>query len=195
MLRGEIIHAIFEGVVKGHSLSSIKVNVEKLFTDDFIKKYGDDYTEVPNSLNIISKVHDTINDKYDSYYKSCQKAFATIKSSFKGKDVKFLTEHRVTANLSEAVNIGGLSKSKIRGKMDLIAIVDGVPHIIDLKVSNNPISDWHIEKRMKTEYQLAAYYRLLNHIGLNTSTSTVNIFGFTIDNNGNIIDANNHFED
>jgi hypothetical protein len=141
MLRGEIIHAIFEGVVKGHSLSSIKTNVEKLFTDDFIKKYGDDYTEVPNSLNIISKVHDTINDKYDSYYKSCKKAFVTIKSSFKGKDVKFLTEHRITANLSEAVNIGGLSKSKIRGKMDLIAIVDGVPHIIDLKVSNNPIAD------------------------------------------------------
>lgn len=195
MLRGEIIHAIFEGIVKGHSLSSIKANVEKLFIDDFIKKYGDDYTEVPNSLNIISKVHDTINDKYDDYYKSCQKAFATIKSSFKGKDVKFLTEHRVTANLSEAVNIGGLSKSKIRGKMDLIAIVDGVPHIIDLKVSNNPIADWHIEKRMKTEYQLAAYYRLLNHIGLNTSTSTVNVFGFTIDNNGDIIDANSSFVD
>jgi hypothetical protein len=48
---------------------------------------------------------------------------------------------------------------------------------------------------MKTEYQLAAYYRLLNHIGLNTSTSTVNVFGFTIDSNGDIIDANNHFED
>lgn len=188
MLRGEIIHKIFEEVINNHSDNQIKSAVRQMFAadGDFYKKYGDNYTEVRDSKLIIDSISNTIDSKLDSYIKVCKTYKSELLKRFKGTDIKLLSEKRITADLTKNITIDGITKNKIRGKLDLIVLVDGVPHIVDLKVSHNAIGDWHFEKTLKTKYQLAAYYRLLNRIGINTNRTTTNVLGITINSNGDI---------
>lgn len=188
MLRGEIIHKIFEEVINNHSDNQIKNAVRQLFAPDgdFYKKYGDDYTEVQNPKTIIDTINSTIDSKLDSYIRVCKNYKNELLKRFKGTDIKLLSEKRITADLTKSVTIDGITKNKIRGKLDLVVLVDGVPHIVDLKVSHNAMGDWHFEKTLKTRYQLAAYYRLLNRIGINTNRTTTNVLGITINRDGDI---------
>jgi hypothetical protein len=144
MLRGEIIHKIFEDVCLDKSIDTIKSNIEKLVADDgeFLKKYRNE-TEVRDANAVIQKVKSTLDSKLDGYIAQCQAVKKQILSVFKnkGKEIKLLSEMRLTASLNEKITIKDLTKDKIRGKLDLIVLVDGVPHIIDLKVSHNPIEN------------------------------------------------------
>lgn len=198
MLRGEIIHKIFEDVCLDKSIDTIKSNIEKLVADDgeFLKKYRNE-TEVRDANVVIQKVKSTLDSKLDGYIAQCQAVKKQILSVFKnkGKEIKLLSEMRLTASLNEKITIKDLTKDKIRGKLDLIVLVDGVPHIIDLKVSHNPIENWHFEKTLKTRYQLASYYRMLNRIGINTSKTTTHVLGLTLNDNGEIDSRFTSFED
>jgi hypothetical protein len=143
MLRGEIIHKIFEEVINNHSDNQIKSAVRKMFAadGDFYKKYGENYTEVRDSKSIIDSISNTIDSKLDSYIKVCKTYKSELLKRFKGTDIKLLSEKRITADLTKSITIDGVTKNKIRGKLDLIVLVDGVPHIVDLKVSHNAIGD------------------------------------------------------
>ena len=60
MLRGEIIHTIFEQIIRNNSISDEQIinKVKKLFAEDglFKTRYGDSYDEVPNSSAIIERI-------------------------------------------------------------------------------------------------------------------------------------------
>ena len=102
MLRGEVVHKIFEGVINGYSEDYIKNSVEKLFAEDgsFLQKYGKSYTEVPNSEQIIRNISGTINNNFPNYLNVCRKYKKHILEKFKGKEVKLLSERRLEVNLT-----------------------------------------------------------------------------------------------
>lgn len=171
MLRGEIIHKIFEIIIKNPvETATRKTKVWNAITDlldTFRVKYGEDYDEVPDSLTVIQNLIEgtetspPLEQVFDSYYKRVIKAKQDIEDVYtktyrdKGESptVTWLAEQRITADLDSEVN----GRKKIRGKLDAILVVNGVPNIIDLKVSRNDISEWASEKTLKTKYQLAMY--------------------------------------
>jgi hypothetical protein len=76
---------------------------------------------------------------------------------FKGKNVQWLSEQRITANLNEGVSIQG--KNYVRAKLDAILVVDGVAHIIDLKASTKSFNAWPSEKHLyKWEIVYSPYF-------------------------------------
>ena len=171
MLRGEIIHKIFEMIIKNPvETATRKTKVWNAITDlldTFRVKYGEDYDEVPDSLTVIqnlitgTETSPSLEQVFDSYYKRVIKAkqdieevyTKTYKDRGESPTVSWLAEQRITADLDSEVN----GRKKIRGKLDAILVVNGVPNIIDLKVSRNDISEWASEKTLKTKYQLAMY--------------------------------------
>ena len=171
MLRGEIIHKIFEMIIKNPvETATRKTKVWNAITDlldTFRVKYGEDYDEVPDSLTVIQNLIEgtetspPLEQVFDSYYKRVIKAKQDIEDVYtktyrdrgESPTVTWLAEQRITADLDSEVN----GRKKIRGKLDAILVVNGVPNIIDLKVSRNDISEWASEKTLKTNYQLAMY--------------------------------------
>lgn len=171
MLRGEIIHKIFEIIIKNPvETATRKTKVWNAITDlldTFRVKYGEDYDEVPDSLTVIQNLIEgtetspPLEQVFDSYYKRVIKAKQDIEDVYtktyrdrgESPTVTWLAEQRITADLDSEVN----GRKKIRGKLDAILVVNGVPNIIDLKVSRNDISEWASEKTLKTKYQLAMY--------------------------------------
>lgn len=171
MLRGEIIHKIFEMIIKNPvETATRKTKVWNAITDlldTFRVKYGEDYDEVPDSLTVIqnliagTETSPPLEQVFDSYYKRVIKAKQDIEDVYtktyrdrgESPTVTWLAEQRITADLDSEVN----GRKKIRGKLDAILVVNGVPNIIDLKVSRNDISEWASEKTLKTKYQLAMY--------------------------------------
>jgi hypothetical protein len=171
MLRGEIIHKIFEMIIKNPvETATRKTKVWNAITDlldTFRVKYGEDYDEVPDSLTVIQNLIEgtetspPLEQVFDSYYKRVIKAKQDIEDVYtktyrdrgESPTVTWLAEQRITADLDSEVN----GRKKIRGKLDAILVVNGVPNIIDLKVSRNDISEWASEKTLKTKYQLAMY--------------------------------------
>ena len=171
MLRGEIIHKIFEMIIKNPvETATRKTKVWNAITDlldTFRVKYGEDYDEVPDSLTVIQNLIEgtetspPLEQVFDSYYKRVIKAKQDIEDVYtktyrdrgESPTVTWLAEQRITADLDSEVN----GRKKIRGKLDAILVVNGVPNIIDLKVSRNDISEWAPEKTLKTKYQLAMY--------------------------------------
>jgi hypothetical protein len=171
MLRGEIIHKIFEMIIKNPvETATRKTKVWNAITDlldTFRVKYGEDYDEVPDSLTVIqnliagTETSPSLEQVFDSYYKRVIKAKQDIEDVYtktyrdrgESPTVSWLAEQRITADLDSEVN----GRKKIRGKLDAILVVNGVPNIIDLKVSRNDISEWASEKTLKTKYQLAMY--------------------------------------
>jgi hypothetical protein len=90
MLRGEIIHAIFEQIIRNPNISEnniIKV-IHKMFSDNgvFKTRYGENYKEVPNSLAIIDRIqngHDKIkklDDLLKGYIDFCRETKKTIEN-------------------------------------------------------------------------------------------------------------------
>lgn len=171
MLRGEIIHKIFEMIIKNPvETATRKTKVWNAITDlldTFRVKYGEDYDEVPDSLTVIQNLIEgtetspPLEQVFDSYYKRVIKAKQDIEDVYtktyrdrgESPTVTWLAEQRITADLDSEVN----GRKKIRGKLDAILVVNGVPNIIDLKVSRKDISEWASEKTLKTKYQLAMY--------------------------------------
>lgn len=158
--------------------------------DTFRVKYGEDYDEVPDSLTVIqnlitgTETSPSLEQIFDSYYKRVVKAKQDIEDVYtktyrdrgESPTVSWLAEQRITADLDSEVN----GKKKIRGKLDAILVVNGVPNIIDLKVSRNDISEWASEKTLKTKYQLAMYWRLLGKLGLPVNDSGLDIYNITL---------------
>ena len=190
MLRGEIIHKIFELIIKWKDSPTRKAKIYQeilKLIDNFKVKYGDSYKEVPDSLKIIDNLVNgtdsklSLNKLYDSYYNQVVKAKQDIEKAFENSDnISWLAEQRITADLATPIN----GKNKIRGKLDAIIVVDGVPHVVDLKVSRNSIYNWPSEKLLKTKYQLGMYWRLLNKLGLPTNDSSLDIYSITLDSTG-----------
>lgn len=155
MLRGEIIHKIFEMIIKNPvETATRKTKVWNAITDlldTFRVKYGEDYDEVPDSLTVIqnlitgTETSPSLEQIFDSYYKRVVKAKQDIEDTYtktyrdrgESPTVSWLAEQRITADLDSEVN----GRKKIRGKLDAILVVNGVPNIIDLKVSRNDISE------------------------------------------------------
>lgn len=155
MLRGEIIHKIFEMIIKNPvETATRKTKIWNAITDlldTFRVKYGEDYNEVPDSLTVIqnlitgTETSPSLEQVFDSYYKRVVKAKQDIEDVYtktyrdrgESPTVSWLAEQRITADLDSEVN----GRKKIRGKLDAILVVNGVPNIIDLKVSRNDISE------------------------------------------------------
>jgi hypothetical protein len=78
MLRGEIIHKIFEMIIKNPvETATRKAKVWNAVTDlldTFRIKYGEDYDEVPDSLTVIqdliagTETSPSLEQVFDSYY-------------------------------------------------------------------------------------------------------------------------------
>lgn len=199
MIRGEILHRVFELVCTGTTIDGIK---KKIFGEDglrakFEKRYGDKYTEVPNSLNVIKNIFEgsadakPLSEFLNNYYQVCLKAKQQIENKFKSQkrpdgttpEITFLTEQSITADLSEEID----GKNKIRGKLDLIVIVDGQPYIFDLKVSRTPVEQWDSSKELRVGYQMLAYQKLLASVGVSTN-ATSQLICLQLNDDGSIKD-------
>lgn len=182
MLLGEIQHKIFENILKHPSESEEKIRERVIdIFNDFYKKYNSNkYNEVENPEKVIENVKLIFDDIYSSYYKTAITAKADIEKQFKsanpGAKISWISEQRITSDLDEMIG----DKSKIRGKIDAILVVNGIPHIIDFKVSRKSYEEWDSAKKLKTDYTLAMYHRLLSKLGLPTSSSTIHVYNITL---------------
>lgn len=205
MIRGEVIHTVFDTVIHQSSskskdlLNKVERAVESLFKDDglFKTRYGENYDEVPNSLNIIERLWTggngvkSLKELLPSYVQFCENRKKLIEKSFQNtgaKNITWFSETRITGDLDEE-GTAIFGKSKIRGKVDAIVVVDGVAHIIDFKVSKYDYNSWPLEKKLKTSYQLATYRRILQKMGINVSQTTISVMAIHIAADGSITDA------
>lgn len=187
ILRGELGHKVFEAIIKNPTKSKdeIRAIVYSIF-DEFYKKYDSKYDEVKNPTEIINRLKNIFDntDLFDIYYQTMIEAKNNIESSFRrsnpNADITWFSETMVTADIDGTID----GKSQIRGKMDIIIVVDSVPHIIDLKFSRKQYSEWASAKKLKTDYQLASYIRMLNKVGLPTNNTTVQICNINFTNDG-----------
>ena len=144
ILRGELGHKVFEAIIKNPTKSKdeIKAIVYNIF-DEFYEKYGSKYDEVKNPTEIINRLKNIFDntDLFDIYYQTMIEAKNNIESSFRrsnpNADITWFSETMVTADIDGTID----GKSQIRSKMDIIIVVDGVPHIIDLKFSRKQYSE------------------------------------------------------
>lgn len=180
MLIGEICHKTFESICKyprrsAESLQKyeerIKTIVNNIF-NEFNKKYNSEkYKDVINPESIISRVQSFYDDKFKSYFNTCLSIKSHFEQLYADKDISWLCEQRITADLDTPITDNGGEKTKIRGKMDVLLIVDGKIHVIDLKVSRKSFSQWDNAKILKTDYQLGSYDRMLNKVGVGGATT------------------------
>lgn len=191
MIRGEIIHKIFEIILHNPSPRVIKQKIYNEISElknTLIRNYEND-SEVDNPIPLIENVFESLqldrgvqafdNILLGQYYTKLKQAKEQIESMFKGKNVQWLSEQRITANLNEGISIQG--KNYVRAKLDAILVVDGVAHIIDLKASTKSFNAWPSEKLLKTKYQLATYARILNSIGIPMANSSTYVCAVTFD--------------
>lgn len=192
ILRGELGHKIFELIIKNKSQEQIKqsiVDPEKGLFASFNEKYANEkYQEVTDAEKIINNLKDQFNNTnlFDQYYKTLVKFKSQIEERFKrgnpNAEITWLPELMITTDIDGTID----GKQKIRGKIDIVVVVDNIPHIIDLKFSKKEYSDWDSAKVLKTDYQLASYLRMLNKIGVSTSNTTLQVAAVTYDRNGNL---------
>lgn len=209
MLRGEIFHHVFSEVVsknlgrrvtdaelrrkiKDNIVGSLRSNKEGSLRGSFHFKYDDDSSMELNDVdghNVASEVIDEIckqteNNLVDEYIEQSLNIIDSIKAQIPGSSYTFISEKRITAKLNDGMEING--KKELRGKPDLIVVVDGVPHIIDLKCSRKKPSEWNPAKILKTEYQLEMYKRLLNRVGIDTDASTKRVACVVMEDDGKV---------
>lgn len=193
MLRGEIIHKIFEEVItkrdsKGRiDRNEIKNNVFNIF-DKFIDKYvNNPYKDHNNPKPIIENLRDTYNSYINTYIDIVKKQVDNIEAKYRANNldanISWVAEQRITAELKDSID----GKKKLRGKVDAVIIVDGIPHIIDFKISRKSFNEWNHVKKIKTDYTMAMYYRMLENLGFPTDNTTLNICNIQIDSDGNIV--------
>lgn len=186
MLSGEVLHKIFEIVLSSNKktsndkiLAKINIEIENLFSD-FHKKYDDH--EIKDTSLIIDNVRSLMTDdvlmQYFDYAKTARKTIEDdIISKHPGSSIEFLTEKKIICDFHKSID----GKNKVMGKIDLIALVDGSPQIIDLKVSAKGVSEWAKEKKTKTLYQLATYEKMLSHIGVRSVAPIMKVYNIVVD--------------
>lgn len=192
MLRGEIAHLVLHEYInqkggKGGTELVSGDDIKKIITKELQKgfdnnlrasfhaKYDDDATMLlkPEDISFsIDTICDQLLDKngkmINDYINAVAQCINELEAKFStAKEITYLSEKRITAKLSSKIE--GSDKMAVRGKPDLIMIVDGVTHIVDLKCSRKSYRQWSVSKKLKTEYQLGMYQRLLNRIGIDTS--------------------------
>jgi uncharacterized circularly permuted ATP-grasp superfamily protein len=105
MIRGEVIHTVFDTVIHQSSskskdlLNKVEHAVERLFKDDglFKTRYGENYEEVPNSLDIIERLWTggngvkSLKELLPSYMQFCENRKKLIEKSFQSTGAKNIT--------------------------------------------------------------------------------------------------------
>ena len=170
---GDLVHAMLSDFYKSKtdngrrfsnlSDSELKQAFKRKLKEDFYQKYQD---YVSDSL-------------IDSMVKEAQKIDKEIREKY-GDDCMILSEKKVvgTGNF-------GNNSTPIVGKMDLFVISsDGRMGILDFKCSPKEYSEFNDNEdpskydpaKIRTfQYQLAAYRKLLNSIGVNSVTSEIEL--------------------
>lgn len=202
MIRGEIMHNILHTYVEniGKYKKDRRSLIEKIKNDlkksgnknlrqSFHDKYdNDDSMLLGNNVarNHIESICDQCldDDLLIKYIDEIEKGIEKIEEKFKGKQVMLISEKRITSKLNDGMEISG--KNLLIGKPDLIVLVDGVPHIVDLKCSRKTINEWSEAKKLKTQYQLGMYKRMINRIGIDNSGAQTYVLAINIDNDGKV---------
>ena len=200
MIRGEIIHKIFEGILHNpNNKNKIYTSIVEL-KDTLLRNYEND-SDVNDPASLINTVFESLEldkgiNSFDTtllgqYYTKLKNAKEQIEARFNpngDKDLQWLSEQRITANLNDGVSVNG--KNYVRAKLDAVLVVDGVAHIIDLKTSTKSFNSWPSEKLLKTKYQLATYARILNSIGIPMANSSTYVCAVQFDGETGSISGN-----
>lgn len=177
MIMGEFMHKIVELVVRDtKNIESIIFDETNGILQDFLKSYAD-YKEVPAANKIISALFQNdgkMKQLFPEYLKVANDLIKEIKIKYKRADgtypeITILSEQNFTADLIDEIN----GKKKIRGKVDLCVVVDGILHIYDLKLSKKKHDSWDDAKKLKIDYQLSSYKKLAQSLGLHVGTTNV----------------------
>ena len=166
-LCGDLVHAILSDFYKsktnnGRSFCTLS---ESELKQAFKRKVGEDFYK---------KYQDYISDSLiDSMVEQAQKIDKEIREKY-GEDCMILSEKKVTGT-----GVFGNDSVPIVGKMDLFVVSrDGRMGILDFKCSPKEYTEFNEQEdptkydpaKIRTfQYQLAAYRRLLNSIGINSS--------------------------
>lgn len=186
MLYGEVLHKIMEHVIKrkGKSINLVDVLTKlidggvapdgsktKGWKDKYDEHEGFDISEEIASVKaqFISETEPT--ELALSYMNYAQKRYQGLHDYFKktGKTVEIIPESRLFCKLKNPVVIDGTLKNYIQSKLDVVVLVDGVPNIVDLKVSLSGFAnDDSNAKSRKVFYTMAAYQLMSQKSGLPT---------------------------
>lgn len=171
LLFGEIYHKFIE--YSDEDKRSTAEIINELF-DDFEKKYsnfeGENFLEViSNMKSLFMKNSYSLASKYRKHAKK-QIEFIIKKLEDKYKKVNIqgpLHEVRLINKLHNEMHIPGQAAKKyISAKLDLVFLIDGVPVVIDVKVSRKNY-DKNSAKGRKIQYTMAGYNKMLSQAGLN----------------------------
>ena len=171
LLFGEIYHKFMELVDRDQD---VKQTIQELF-EDFRRKYsnfeGENFEGVINDIeNLFKKNNYNLaraykthaKEKIDYIIKQLQNKYprATIERP--------LHEVRLINRLKEDLRIEGQNPKKyLSAKLDLVFLIDGIPTVVDIKVSRNNYVETSVKGR-KIQYTMAAYSKMLSQAGLNS---------------------------
>ena len=172
LLFGEIYHKLIE-YSENNSISTEKI-IKELF-EDFRAKYsnfeGNDFTDVINHVyNLFSKNRFALADKYRKHAKAqIDYIISELKIKYPRSIIeKPLHEVRLINKLREEITpLGQHSKKYLSAKLDLVFLIDGVPIVVDVKVSRKKYNE-SSAKGKKIQFTMATYSKMLSQAGLNS---------------------------
>ena len=180
MLYGELMHKIVEMVIRSKN-NQTPINLEKIITTlidgntegerktkGWVHKYkkidGFDVSEEINHVKSQFLSEHGPTELALAYLKYATNAVNRIEASFKhgsNTTVKLIPEARLLCNLKKQVSIEGNPKDFVQAKLDIVVLVDGVPNIVDLKVSLSGFEDSKTNPKSQKIYHTMAAYQLL----------------------------------
>jgi hypothetical protein len=100
-----------------------------------------------------------------SYATYAENAYKRIKDKFKGGDLKktveLIPETRLLCNLKSPIEVNGVAKEYVQSKLDIVVLVDGVPNIVDLKVSLSGFENTYGNPKSQKIYHTMAAYQIM----------------------------------
>lgn len=167
LLFGEIYHKLIE-YSENDSLSTEKI-IEDLFKD-FRAKYsnfeGNEFKDVINHVyDLFSKNNFSLANKYRKHAKAqIGYIIDELKKKYpRARIEKPLHEVRLINKLKNEIQ---RSKKYISAKLDLVFLIDGVPTVVDVKVSRKKYNK-DSAKGKKIQFTMATYNKMLSQTGLN----------------------------
>ena len=181
LFKGEIFHKLFEvfkdkspgnhGMVYNKIIKELKKRYEEC--GEIKQVFGsidECFNKVTNLFMTPNAAEKTLFSKYcyiaNQVYTDIEKQFSV---AYPGAKIEILHEARVTLKIDDlgVQNTCFGNKEYVQGKLDIIVLVNGVAHIVDLKtIKDADALNSEGVKFAKTKYTMGMYKRMLERAGL-----------------------------
>lgn len=185
LFRGEVYHVISEKVCKNKGSKGLNAKKE---WNELSAKFKTRYAKCQEILDLYGSIDNFIvelgnyffdsskDNLFEQYIKSSQLLYEDVIRTFqtKGSNIEIIPEQRFTLRIDdpELQETAFGHKNYLQCKIDMIVLVDGVAHIVDIKtIKDERALDNDSVKLHKTTYVMALYKRVLERLGMTVGST------------------------